>query len=171
MLTEKIEKMLNEHLNHELYSSYLYLSMAAYCESVDLKGFANWMRIQVQEELAHVTKFYDYIHERDGKVLLAAIDGPPTSWDSPVSAFTETLKHEQGVTARISNIVKTALDENDFATHTFLQWFITEQVEEEATADDVVQKLKLIGDDRSGLFILDQELSQRTLVEDGGGGA
>ena len=96
MLTEKMEKMLNEHLNYELYSSYLYLAMAAYCESIDLKGFANWMRIQVQEELAHVTKFYDYIHERDGKVLLTAIDGPPTSWDSPVAAFTETLKHEAG---------------------------------------------------------------------------
>lgn len=164
MLTEKIEKMLNEHLNHELYSSYLYLSMAAYCESVDLKGFANWMRIQVQEELAHVTKFYDYIHERDGKVLLAAIDGPPTSWDSPVAAFIETLKHEQGVTSRVSNIVKAALEENDFATHTFLQWFITEQVEEEATARDVLQKVKMVGDSGDGLFLVDRELGQRVFT-------
>ncbi|MCP3677932.1 MAG: ferritin [Deltaproteobacteria bacterium] len=164
MLNEKIEKMLNEHLNYELYSSYIYLSMAAYCESIDLKGFANWMRIQVQEELSHVTKFYDYIHERDGKVLLTAIDGPPTSWDSPVAAFVETLEHEQSVTGRINNLVKTALEENDFATHTFLQWFITEQVEEEASVRDVLQKVKMVGDSGDGLFLVDRELGQRVFT-------
>jgi ferritin len=164
MLTEKMEKMLNEHLNHELYSSYLYLAMAAYCESIDLKGFANWMRIQVQEELGHVTKFYDYILERDSRVLLTAIDGPPTSWDSPVVTFTETLKHEQGVTKRISSIVKAALEENDFATHTFLQWFITEQVEEEASVRDVLQKVKMVGDSGDGLFLIDRELGQRVFT-------
>jgi ferritin len=164
MLTEKMEKMLNEHLNYELYSSYLYLAMAAYCEGIDLKGFANWMRIQVQEELAHVTKFYDYIHERDGKVLLTAIDGPPTSWDSPFAAFAETLKHEQSVTGRINSIVKTALEENDFATHTFLQWFITEQVEEEASVRDVLQKVKMVGDSGDGLFLIDRELGQRVFT-------
>lgn len=164
MLNDKMQKVLNEHLNYEIYSSYLYLSMAAYFESIDLKGFANWMRIQVQEELAHVTKFYDYILERDGKVLLAAIDGPPSSWDSPVAAFVETLEHEQGVTARISSIVKAALEENDFATHTFLQWFITEQVEEEATARDVLQKVKMVGDSGDGLFLIDRELGQRVFT-------
>jgi ferritin len=164
MLTEKMEKMLNEHLNHELYSSYLYLSMAAYCESIDLKGFANWMRIQVQEELTHVVKFYDYILERDGRVLLTAIDGPPTSWDSPVVTFTETLKHEQGVTKRINNIVKASFEENDFATHTFLQWFITEQVEEEASVRDVLQKVKMVGDSGDGLFLIDRELGQRVFT-------
>ncbi len=164
MLTEKMEKMLNEHLNYELYSSYLYLSMAAYCESIDLKGFANWMRIQVQEELTHVVKFYDYILERDGRVLLTAIDGPPTSWDSPVVTFTETLKHEQGVTKRINSIVKASFEENDFATHTFLQWFITEQVEEEASVRDVLQKVKMVGDSGDGLFLIDRELGQRVFT-------
>jgi len=164
MLNNKIEKLLNDHLNYELYSSYLYLSMAAYFDGTDLKGFSNWMRIQVQEEMAHVAKFYDYILERDGKVRLSSIEGPPTDWDSPVAAFTETLAHEQGVTERINSIVKAAIEENDFATHTFLQWFITEQVEEEATARDVLQKVKMIGDSGDGLFLIDRELGQRVFT-------
>jgi len=161
MLNSKIEDLLNKHLNYELYSSYLYLAMAAYFDGLDLKGFSNWMRIQVQEEMSHVVKFYDYILERDGKVRLSSIEGPPTEWDSPVAAFTETLAHEQSVTERINSIVKSAIEENDFATHTFLQWFITEQVEEEATARDVLQKVKMIGDSGDGLFLIDRELGQR----------
>ncbi|MFQ5585522.1 MAG: ferritin [Thermodesulfobacteriota bacterium] len=164
MLNDKMQKVLNEHLNYEIYSSYLYLSMAAYFESIDLKGFANWMRIQVQEELVHVMKFYDYIIERDARVTLTEVAGPPTEWDSPAAAFADTLKHEQMVTERINKIVGAAITENDYATHTFLQWFITEQVEEEATAKGVLQQIKMIGESSDGLFMIDRELGQRVFT-------
>jgi len=146
MLNPEMEKALNKQVNAELYASYLYLSMSAYFQSANLAGFANWMRIQTQEELVHVMKFYDYIGERGGKVTLGAVDGPPTEWKSPLAAFEQAYAHEQMVTGRINDLVNLAIDERDHATNGFLQWFVTEQVEEEATADGIVQKLKLIGE-------------------------
>jgi len=161
MIKEKIQGAINKQLNAELYSSYLYLSMAAYFESINLKGFANWMRIQAQEELMHAMKFYDYINERGGRVTLTPIDGPPTQWDSPLAVFEHVYQHEQKVTSLINNLVNIAIAESDHASNNFLQWFVAEQVEEESSADEIVQKLKLVADDRSGLFMLDQELGQR----------
>ena len=164
MLKEKIEKALTKHLNAEIYSSYLYLSMAAYFESINLKGFANWMRVQTQEELVHAMKFYDFIIERGGKVVLTSIEGPRTEWSSPLAVFEHAYEHEQKVTGLINTLVDLSIAEQDHATNNFLQWFVAEQVEEEASADEVVQKIKLMGDASGGLFMLDQELAQRVFT-------
>jgi len=164
MLSEKMQDALNEQLNAELYSSYLYLSMAAYCRSINLKGFGNWMRCQVQEELVHAMKFYTYIIDRGGKAIMKPIEGPPTQWASPAEAFEHTLKHEQKVTGLINKLVDLAISESDHATNSFLQWFVTEQVEEEASADEVLQKLKLAGDSPQGLFMIDTELAGRVFT-------
>jgi ferritin len=161
MIKEKIQDALNEQLNAELYSSYLYLSMSAYFESVALKGFANWMQVQAREELTHAMKFYDFIQESEGRIILTAIDAPQIQWDSPLAAFEHVYQHEQKVTGLINNLVNLAVTEADHASNNFLQWFVTEQVEEEASADEIVQKIKLSGDDRSALSFLDQELGKR----------
>ena len=164
MIKEKMQAALTTQVNAELYSSYLYLSMAAYFESINLKGFANWMRVQTQEELVHAMKFYDFIIERGGKVVLSSIEGPPTEWASPLAVFEHAYKHEQKVTGLINNLVDLAMAEQDHATNNFLQWFVAEQVEEEASADEVVQKIKLMGDASGGLFMLDSELAQRVFT-------
>jgi len=163
MLKPKIQDALNSQVNAELYSSYLYLSMSAYIDSQNLGGMANWMRIQAQEELAHAVKFFDFINERDGRVLLSQIEGPKTEWTSPLDVFEAVLAHEQKVTGLINDLVDLSLGEKDHASNIFLQWFVTEQVEEEATARTIVDKLKLIGDSPMPLYMLDRELGQRTL--------
>ncbi len=164
MIKEKIQDALNKQINAELYSSYLYLSMSAYFESINLKGCANWMRVQTQEELVHTMKFYDYLIERGGKVLLSSIESPPTEWPSPLAIFENAYQHEQKVTGLINELVDLAIAEKDHATNNFLQWFVSEQVEEEASADEVVQKIKLMGDARGGIFMLDRELAQRVFT-------
>ena len=164
MISKKMENALNEQVNAELYSAYLYYSMVAYLESINLPGFAAWMRVQVQEELAHVTKLFDFVIERGGKAILKAIDGPPSQWDSPLAAFEAAYKHEQKVTGLIGELVNKAIEEKDHATNNFLQWFVTEQVEEEASADQVVQKLKLVDKAPGGLYMLDKELGQRVFT-------
>jgi ferritin len=161
MISTRIQDAFNKQLNAEIYSSYLYLSMSAYLESVNLLGCANWMRCQAQEELVHAMKFYTYIIGRGGTVLLTTVDGPPTGWSSPLSVFEDTYKHEQKVTALINSLVDLTIEEKDHASNAFLQWFVTEQVEEEASANDVMQKLKLAGDQGGGLFLIDRELGQR----------
>ena len=164
MISDRIQQAFNKQLNAELYSSYLYLSMAAYFESINLRGFANWMRCQVQEELVHAMKFNDFIVGRGGRVLLMPIEGPPTVWSSPLNAFEDAYRHEQKVTGLINDLVNLAVEEKDHASNAFLQWFVTEQVEEEASADGVVQKLKLAGDQGGGLFMIDQELAARVFT-------
>ena len=164
MIKEKIQDALNEQINAELYSSYLYLSMSAYFESINLKGFASWMRVQTQEELVHAMKFYDYLIERGGKVVLSSIESPPTEWSSPLAIFENAYQHEQKVTGLINELVDLAIAEKDHATNIILQWFVSEQVEEEASADEVVQKIKLMGDARGGIFMLDRELAQRVFT-------
>lgn len=161
MLKEKIQEALNKQLNAELFSSYLYLSMSAYFESINLKGFAHWMRIQTQEELVHVMKYFDFLIERGGKAILSSIESPPTEWASPLAVFEHAYQHEQKVTGLINDLVNLAISEKDHATNNFLQWFISEQIEEEASADEVVQKIKLMGVASGGLFMLDRELAQR----------
>jgi len=164
MISKKIQDALNEQINAELYSAYLYLSMDAYFQSTNLVGFANWMRVQTQEEMAHATKMYDYVNERGGKVTLKQIAGPPTEWESPLAIFEAVYEHEQKVTALINNLVDMAIAEKDHAANTFLQWFVSEQVEEESSADLMVQKLKLMKDAPGGLYMLDNELGQRVFT-------
>ena len=164
MIDEKMQEALNKQHNAELYSAYLYLSMSAYFQSVNLGGFANWMRVQAKEELAHAMKFYDYVNERGGRVILQPVEEPPSEWDSPLAVFEHVYRHEQKVTGMINKLVDLAVKARDHATNNFLQWFVSEQVEEEASADEVVQKLKLVGDDPSGLFMIDRELAQRVFV-------
>ena len=161
MLSKELEAALNAQVNAEMYSAYLYLSMAAYLADQDLPGMATWMKAQAQEEMVHAMKIYGYIGEALGRVTLAAIDGPPTEWDSPLAAFQDAFKHEQKVTGLINRLVDLALEISDHATDNFLRWFVTEQVEEEDTADSVRQQLKLIGDNGQGLLMLDRELGAR----------
>ena len=161
MLTEKMEQALNDQINAELFSSYLYYSMAAYFKDVSLDGFANWMIIQAQEEMVHAQKFFDYINERRDRVVLEAIAKPDKEWDSALIAFEQAFKHEQYITGRINDLVALSLEEKDNATYNFLQWFVSEQVEEEASVDEVVQKLKLVDGFGAGIFMIDQELGGR----------
>ena len=141
MLNGKIEKAFNDQLNAELYSSYLYLSMSAYFQSINLSGFASWMRAQAQEELVHAMKFYNFINGRGGRVILKAVEAPPVSWESPLAAFEATYEHEQKVTGLINQLVELAMAEHDHASSIFLQWFVSEQVEEEASAQRAPRKL------------------------------
>ncbi len=163
MLSKKMEEQLNEQINAEIYSGYLYYAMEAYFEDEDLNGFANWMHVQAQEELLHADKFFKYINERGGRVKLDSIEAPKNNWDSPLEVFKEAYEHETKVTERINNLYDLALEEKDHATASFLKWFIDEQVEEEASADEIVNKLKRIGDSGHGIFMLDNELSNRML--------
>jgi ferritin len=164
MLKEKIEKAINEQINAELYSSYLYLAMSAYLESIGLAGFAKWMSAQAQEEAFHAMKFFHFVTERGGRVILEKIKAPPAEWESVLDVFEETCAHEQKVTGLINDLVDLAMKEKDHATHSFLQWFVTEQVEEEATADDIVNKIKLAGESSAGLFFLDREMGTRVFT-------
>ena len=162
MLSEKMENALNGQLNAEMYSGYMYLSMNAYFKSINLDGFANWMYYQAQEELTHAMKFYDFIISRGGRVKLAEIDAPPNTWDSPLAVFEATLEHEQKVTGLINDLVEMALAEHDHASNIFLQWFVSEQVEEEENVGGVLEQLKLMGEAKGGLFMMDRELAKRS---------
>jgi len=164
MIKNEIQDALNEQINEELYSAYIYQAMAAYFEAINLKGASNWMNIQAQEELSHVMRFYNYLFERGGRVHLKAVNEPPADWESPLHVFEAAYNHEVHITGRINALVSLALEHHDHATHNMLQWFVGEQVEEEATADEVVQKLKLVGNDGSGLFMIDQELGTRVFT-------
>lgn len=161
MLKTNILNILNKQINEELHSSYLYLSMSAYFSSINLDGFAKWMRMQSAEEYGHAMKIYDYVIQCDGKVTLKAINNPKSQWKSALEVFQETLKHEQYISSCVNNIVNLAIKEKDHATNNFFQWFVAEQVEEEANARNIVDKLKMIGETKSGLFMLDRELGQR----------
>ena len=160
-MEKKVEKAFNTHLNAEFYSSYLYLSMANYFAANNLEGMLTWMRIQVDEERMHAMKFIDFINNRGGRVVLEQIDKPKTDWASPLAAFEEALEHELLVTNKINDLVDLAIKENDHAAASFLQWFINEQVEEEAVAQAIVSKLALIKDNSMGLLMIDQQLGQR----------
>ena len=164
MLNKEMEKALNVQVNAEMYSAYLYLSMSAYFQSKSLGGFASWMRVQAQEEMVHAMKLYDFINERGGRIILEPIEAPPMEWDSTLATFQAVYEHEQKVTGLINELVELALEKHDHATNIFLQWFVSEQVEEEDSANDVVEKIKLVGDAQGGLFMLDRELGQRVFT-------
>lgn len=165
MLKDNVEKALNKQINAELYSAYLYQAMAAYFEDKSLDGFAHWMDLQAEEEMEHARKIYDYVNERGGRVILEGIDKPKNEWESNLEVFEDSLAHEEKVTAMINDLVALADKENDYATHSFLQWFVDEQVEEEDTVGEIVDKLKLVGDSTQGLFMMDDKLAARTAVE------
>ena len=160
-MDNKLVKSLNSQLNFELYSAYLYASMASHLKSLDLNGFANWMDIQVQEELAHVKKFYEFLHDRNESVEFDALPKPQHEWKSPLDVFKHALKHEKIVTGRINALTDLAAKVSDHATLNFLQWFVSEQVEEEASVMSVIQQIKLVG---NSLFLLDRELGQRVFT-------
>ena len=168
MISKKVQDALNEQINAEMYSAYLYLAMNAYFQSINFNGFAQWMRVQYQEEMIHAMKIYDFIAERGGRIVLDAIDKPQGEWKSPLAAFEAAYKHEQKVTGLINGLVELAKKEKDHATDIFLQWFVTEQVEEENNASEIVTKLQMLKDSAGQMFMLDRELGKRKAESEGG---
>jgi len=164
MLSEKLIKELNEQVNAEFYSAYFYLSMSSYLATINLSGFSNWMKVQFEEEQFHALKLYEFILARNATVELQAIDKPQNQWNGIIDVFEAVYEHEQKVTTMINNLVNTAIEERDHATVTMLQWFVSEQVEEEATVSELLDQLKLIEGKGSGLFLLDREAKQRTFT-------
>ena len=162
MLSDGMKAALNGQMIAELYSGYLYLAMAAFFKRLNLAGFARWMEAQALEEQSHAMKFYSYIDERGGRIELKTIDAPPATWDSPTAVFEAVLNHEQKVTGLINGLVDLAIEEKDHASNNFLQWFVAEQVEEEASATEVLQKVKLAGEGSGAMFMLDNQLGART---------
>jgi ferritin len=160
-MNKKVEKAMNYQINRELYSSYLYLAMSAYLESINLKGYANWMRCQAQEELLHAIKLYNHVVERGGRAVMEAIEAPEKEWKSPLAVAEATYLHEQNVTKLIHNLASLVDDEKDYPSKGLMQWFVDEQIEEESSSDELVQQLKLLKDNGPGLLLLDKELSTR----------
>jgi ferritin len=165
-LSKKLQKELNKQIQEEIYSAYLYYSMAAWFEAQTLPGFAVWLKVQALEELTHAHLFYRHIIlDRMSEIELLPIQAPPKSWDSPIKAFQAAFEHEQHITGRIHMLVKMARDEGDFAADTgLLQWFVSEQIEEETQTEEVVKKLKMVGDDKVAFYMLDKEMGARTFV-------
>jgi ferritin len=164
MISTKMTEALNTHLNLELYSAHLYLSMSSYAGYIGLKGAANWFMVQYQEEMVHFMKFYGYINSQGQHVCLGPMPAVPAEFDSVLDLFEKTLVHEQTITRCINELTDLALEEKDHATRIFLQWFVTEQVEEEENDREVIAKLKLIGDNGQGVLMLDNELAARVFV-------
>ncbi|MEE9443667.1 MAG: ferritin [candidate division Zixibacteria bacterium] len=160
---KKIIENFNAQMQREFYSSYLYLAMAGYFEDMDMKGCAHWMRMQAEEERMHAMKFYDFIASRGGRLELLEIEKPPKEWKSPLDAFEETLKHEESVTTHINNLVDIALEEKDHAAHSFLQFFVDEQVEEEDQVNEILAKIRMVKDSAGGMFMFDSELAKRPM--------
>jgi ferritin len=161
MITETMQNAINQQIARELYSSNLYLAMAAYYSNLNLNGFANWMRVQAQEEMVHALKFFDYMISRGAKPVITQINAPKTEWNSPFEAFQDSYEHEKLITAHIHDLVNLSIKENDHASHIFLQWFVTEQVEEESTVFDIVTRMKMMENFPGGLYLIDNELKQR----------
>ncbi len=161
MLSKKMQDALNKQINAELYSSYLYQSMAYYFDSIYMPGMSSWMHLQAGEERGHAGKFAGFVSDRGGRVVLAAIDAPPKEWDSPLAAFKAAYEHEQKVTGMIHKLVELAAAEKDHAAGVMLNWFVSEQVEEEATAEEIVAQLEMIGDSKNGQFMMDHRLGKR----------
>ena len=163
-MNEKLQQAFNDQINKELYSEYLYMSMFAYFDRMNLQGFKNWMNVQMQEEHAHAMGMFNYVHERGGKVVLQAIEQPQTDWESPVALFEHVLEHEKFVTSRINALMDVAEEVKDRAAVSFLDWYLKEQVEEEANVSNVLKTLKMVCDDKNCLYMFDKELATRTFV-------
>lgn len=164
MINSKLEKVINEQINAEMYSAYLYLSMSAYLESVNLPGFATWMRVQFEEEQFHAMRFFTFLNERGGRVALEAIEKPQFEWKNVIEIFEHTLEHERHVTALLNNIADIAEVEKDRPTRNLMVWFIDEQVEEESSAEKIINELKLINGEGHGMLMLDRELGTRVFT-------
>ncbi len=160
-ISQNVQDAINEQIRNELASAYLYLSMSAHFEAEALPGFASWMRVQAREEVTHGMKLFDYLADRGGRIVLGALEAPPVSFESPLAIFRQSYAHEQKVTAMIHALYALAADEKDYATQLALEWFITEQVEEEKTASDIAARLEMVGDNRVALLMLDRELGAR----------
>lgn len=165
MINKEVLNALNEQINAESYSAFMYLSMAAYFENMGLSGFAHWMKVQYQEESAHAIKFFTYITERGGRVILKAIDQVPVEFNGIVDVFEKTLAHENHVTELINNLMNVAITASDHASQSFFKWFVDEQVEEEANVEKILATLKLINGQGNGIFMMDRELGQRVFVD------
>lgn len=161
MMSQRMQDAFNEQMKHEFYSAYLYLSMSAYCEAANLPGLAHWMRAQAREEVNHAMRIFDHLLDRGGRVQLQPIGQPPATFASPRDVFEQAHRHEQEVTTSINRVYGLAVDERDFASRVFLDWFVQEQVEEEKTSGLLAEQLGMIGEDRPGLLMLDRELGQR----------
>ncbi len=164
MISDKMTKALNDQVNAELYSAYLYLSMSGYAADKDMNGASKWFFAQMQEEMSHAQKIYDYVFSRDRRVELQAIDKPPADFDSFKHMMEETLAHEQKVTSLINAVADLAQEEKDHATYGFIQWFVDEQVEEEESVRDILAEINLAGDNRAGLYMIDKALGARTFT-------
>ncbi|GAU76187.1 ferritin [Fusibacter sp. 3D3] len=164
MINSKLEKVINEQINAEMYSAYLYLSMSAYLESINLPGFATWMRVQFEEEQFHAMRFFTFLNERGGRVVLESIEKPQIEWKNVIEIFEQTLEHERHVTALLNNIADIAEDEKDRPTRNLMVWFIDEQVEEESSAEKIINELKLINGEGHGMLMLDRELGARVFT-------
>lgn len=162
MLSQAVQEAINDQIHHEFHSAYVYLSMSAYLEAANFTGFAKWMRVQAKEEVMHAMKLFDFVNDRNGRVTLKTLEQPPAEWKSVLDVFEQALKHEQKVTSMIHSLYALATKENDYATQVALTWFINEQVEEEATATSVVDRLKIANNDGAALLILDGQLGART---------
>ena len=160
-LSTKLQNAINKHINAEFYSAYLYLSMSAYCDSMDLPGFSRWLRVQHGEELSHALKLFDFLNDRGGRVELQAIGQPPLEFESPLAVMEQTLEHERAVTSEINGLYELAVEESDYPAQVLLQWFISEQVEEEKTASEIVEHLKMVGGQGAGLLMIDARLGAR----------
>lgn len=161
MISQRIQDVMNEQIKHETFSAYLYFSMAAYFHSRSLDGMAQWMKAQAQEEFAHALRFFTHINDRGGRIELQALEKPQTDWESPIAAFQAALQHEEFITGKINDLAKLADEENDRAAGIMLQWFVTEQVEEEDSVSTVIDMLKLIGESGHGILMADRELGSR----------
>jgi len=164
-MNTRVEQVLNTQINREYHSAYLYLSMCAYFEEENLDGFSNFMRVQYQEEVSHAMKFFDYIIERGGRVKLQPVEAVKTNWNGIIEVFEDTLKHEKYITKCINELLEVAYEEKDYATINMLQWYVAEQVEEEANVSSILQQLKMIDGKGAGLFMLDREMKNRSFVD------
>ena len=170
MLSDRLQDAINRQINRELYAAHLYLSMSAYFETLSLNGFAHWMKMQFEEETSHALKLFDYVNDRDGRVTLHAIEQPPIEFESPHAVMRAALDHERHVTEMINDLYALAVDERDYPSHVLLEWFVAEQVEEEKVLTEIVDHMNLIGNDGTGLLIMDQRLGDRTGEADAGDG-
>ena len=165
VLSQKLQAAINEQINGEFYSAHLYLSMAAHCDTLSLGGFSHWLKLQYSEELSHALKLYDFITDRGGRVALQAIKQPPVEFESVTAVMQMALEHERKVTAMIDSLYELALAERDYSAHVLLEWFVDEQVEEEKSISEILDLLGMVGDDGTGLLILDSRLAARSSSE------
>jgi ferritin len=161
MISDTLRDEINEQIKYEMYSAYMYLAMSAWCAERNLSGFAHWMNLQAQEEVDHAMRFFNFLLERGARVELQTIDAPPSDYGDPVAVMEKSLEHEKFVSSRIHQLYKLAVEEGDYPAQVMLQWFVSEQVEEEASIDEIIERMKMFGSDGTSLFMVDTQLGAR----------